>query len=299
MKRAPFIGAAAASFLTGCGGGRSALQALPGFAGLKPSQPTNLSTARLVPDAADSIPDTVLSHPIIGELRRFDGQVAPANWILCQGQIVEVSDNHPLFAILGSIVGGDGKKTFKLPTARAVIAVAGTFPSSALLVAAGRHMTLADSLGPNARPRPMPLATPPSAKLLADRQLLLNAVRVRPSTPTPISQDTSARMRQTEDSARSAALDKLSSANRALLLSVVDAAAAGRMTQFAAVRQMSQALTDQEASALVDVNDSLLRTFQPGWGGSERAQARLEAAYFAVSIAFTPAQKDELAAHSG
>src|ERR1700737_3432021 len=105
MKRAPFLGAAGAVLLSGCGG-HHVMRAIPGVA---PSAsnltPQNL---RFVPQVAEAIPDSVLAHPIIGEARRFDGKTAPAGWMLAQGQTVQIADNRPLFSILGRIAGGHG-----------------------------------------------------------------------------------------------------------------------------------------------------------------------------------------------
>ena len=273
------------------------LQSIPGISALSPSKTaSNPSSVRLVPDVADPIPAAVLANPIIGEFRRFDGSVAPANWLLCQGQTLKISDDRTLFAVLGSIVGGDGKTTFKLPTARGIIAVAGTFPNSPLVLQAGRHMTLAASLGEGARPVPARIPKPPSAELLAERRLSAQALRVGPTSPVPLSREISARITQSESDARSAAFTKLSGPNQSRLQGLVAATVAGTLAQYTAVRQMADALSDAEASALIDVNDTMLRTVQSSWGGSSRDQARLEAAYFVVAIAFTPEQKEALAA---
>lgn len=61
------------------------------------------------------------------------------NWMLCEGQTLEIKDNTPLFALLGTRYGGDGTKTFCLPDLRdngiwpankpvAQICVEGMFP---------------------------------------------------------------------------------------------------------------------------------------------------------------------------
>src|SRR4029077_7406953 len=88
--------------------------------------------AQLVPQVAEAIPDGVLTGPLMGEARRFDGTVAPERWMLAQGQTLNVADNRQLFSILGSIAGGDGKKTFNLPNPGfgLIVAVAGAFPTS-------------------------------------------------------------------------------------------------------------------------------------------------------------------------
>jgi len=51
----------------------------------------------------------------IGEIRFFAGTFAPAGWSLCNGQQVSIADNQTLYAIIGTIYGGDGQVTFNLP----------------------------------------------------------------------------------------------------------------------------------------------------------------------------------------
>jgi microcystin-dependent protein len=56
-----------------------------------------------------------MSSPFIGEIRMFAGNFAPANWALCQGQILPISQNDALFNLIGTTYGGDGQTTFSLP----------------------------------------------------------------------------------------------------------------------------------------------------------------------------------------
>ncbi|MNI16628.1 Phage Tail Collar Domain protein [compost metagenome] len=50
-----------------------------------------------------------------GEIRMFAGNFAPKNWALCNGQLLNISQNPALFSILGTQYGGDGKTNFALP----------------------------------------------------------------------------------------------------------------------------------------------------------------------------------------
>lgn len=53
--------------------------------------------------------------PYVGEIRIFAGNFAPAGWMLCQGQLLPISENEVLFQLIGTTYGGDGQSTFALP----------------------------------------------------------------------------------------------------------------------------------------------------------------------------------------
>ncbi len=55
---------------------------------------------------------------VLGEIRMFAGTYAPPNWALCAGQSLSISGNEDLFALLGTMYGGDGASCFKLPDMR-------------------------------------------------------------------------------------------------------------------------------------------------------------------------------------
>jgi microcystin-dependent protein len=56
-----------------------------------------------------------MAQPYIGEIRIFAGSFAPAGWMLCDGQLLPISENDALFVVLGTRYGGDGEETFALP----------------------------------------------------------------------------------------------------------------------------------------------------------------------------------------
>lgn len=56
--------------------------------------------------------------PYIGEIRMFGGNFAPVGWSFCSGQILSISENEALFALIGTTYGGDGVTTFALPDLR-------------------------------------------------------------------------------------------------------------------------------------------------------------------------------------
>jgi microcystin-dependent protein len=59
-----------------------------------------------------------MSDPFIGEIRMFGGIFAPMDWAFCNGQILQISQNDALFALIGNTYGGDGQTTFALPDLR-------------------------------------------------------------------------------------------------------------------------------------------------------------------------------------
>jgi microcystin-dependent protein len=56
-----------------------------------------------------------MSEPFVGEIRIFAGNFAPRGWAFCNGQLLSIAQNTPLFALLGTTYGGNGSTTFALP----------------------------------------------------------------------------------------------------------------------------------------------------------------------------------------
>jgi len=56
-----------------------------------------------------------MAQPYVGEIRMFGGNFAPSGWMLCQGQILPISEFETLFNLIGTTYGGDGQQTFQLP----------------------------------------------------------------------------------------------------------------------------------------------------------------------------------------
>ncbi len=56
-----------------------------------------------------------MSNPFVAEIRIFPFNFAPTGWAFCDGQLMPISQNTALFALLGTVYGGDGKSTFALP----------------------------------------------------------------------------------------------------------------------------------------------------------------------------------------
>jgi microcystin-dependent protein len=59
-----------------------------------------------------------MADPFLAEIRVFPFTFAPVGWAFCNGQLLPISQNTALFALLGTYYGGDGKSTFGLPDLR-------------------------------------------------------------------------------------------------------------------------------------------------------------------------------------
>lgn len=63
--------------------------------------------------------------PYVGEIRAVGFNFAPLGWALCNGQLLPITQNTALFAIIGTSYGGNGQTTFALPNLQ------GRFPAGA------------------------------------------------------------------------------------------------------------------------------------------------------------------------
>ena len=59
-----------------------------------------------------------MAEGYLGEIRMFVGDYAPQGWALCNGQLLQIQQYSPLFAVIGTRYGGDGRTTFALPDLR-------------------------------------------------------------------------------------------------------------------------------------------------------------------------------------
>lgn len=71
-----------------------------------------------------------MSTPFIGEIRMFGFDFSPKGWAYCNGQLLAISTNQALFALLGTTYGGNGVNTFALPNlqGRTPISYNGSIP---------------------------------------------------------------------------------------------------------------------------------------------------------------------------
>lgn len=70
-----------------------------------------------------------MEESFIGSIILFAGNFAPSGWAFCNGQILNISSNQALYAILGPTYGGNGSTTFALPNLNGRVAIGtGTGP---------------------------------------------------------------------------------------------------------------------------------------------------------------------------
>jgi microcystin-dependent protein len=56
-----------------------------------------------------------MSQPYVGQILMVGFNFAPAGWMLCQGQLLPISEYETLFNLIGTTYGGDGQENFALP----------------------------------------------------------------------------------------------------------------------------------------------------------------------------------------
>ena len=63
------------------------------------------------------IPPTYdLGSPYMSMIAYTTASTAPSGWLVCDGSTVPIQQNFPLFALLGTTFGGDGRTTLGLPS---------------------------------------------------------------------------------------------------------------------------------------------------------------------------------------
>lgn len=63
------------------------------------------------------------SSPFIGDIVAVGYNFCPRGWLSAEGQILDISTNTALFALIGTTYGGDGRTTFGLPDLRGRVAM--------------------------------------------------------------------------------------------------------------------------------------------------------------------------------
>ena len=60
-----------------------------------------------------------MADTFIGEIEIMANNYCPRGWYFCDGGLVDISEQTALFAIIGTIYGGDGRTKFALPDLQA------------------------------------------------------------------------------------------------------------------------------------------------------------------------------------
>src|SRR5262249_13824387 len=59
-----------------------------------------------------------MATPFLGAIKTVGFNFAPRGWAQTNGQLLAISQNQALFALLGTMYGGNGQTTFALPDIR-------------------------------------------------------------------------------------------------------------------------------------------------------------------------------------
>ena len=59
-----------------------------------------------------------MSEPFLAEIKIVGFNFAPRGWATCDGQLLPIAQNQSLFALVGTMYGGDGRTNFALPDLR-------------------------------------------------------------------------------------------------------------------------------------------------------------------------------------
>ena len=64
-----------------------------------------------------------MADPFLAEIRIMSFNFPPKGWAFCNGQFLPINQNQALFALLGTVYGGNGQTTFALPNLRGRVPV--------------------------------------------------------------------------------------------------------------------------------------------------------------------------------
>jgi microcystin-dependent protein len=56
-----------------------------------------------------------MTEPYVGEIQIFGFNYPPYQWAFCNGQTIPITQNTALFALIGTLYGGNGQTVFQLP----------------------------------------------------------------------------------------------------------------------------------------------------------------------------------------
>ncbi len=64
-----------------------------------------------------------MAEPFLCEIRIMSFNFPPKGWALCNGQFLPINQNQAMFALLGTMYGGNGQTNFALPNLRGRVPV--------------------------------------------------------------------------------------------------------------------------------------------------------------------------------
>ncbi len=71
------------------------------------------------------------TEPLMTTISGWGPTWAPRQWTLCSGQLLAISQYQAVFSLIGTVYGGDGRTTFKLPDLRGRVPIgAGQSPGT-------------------------------------------------------------------------------------------------------------------------------------------------------------------------
>jgi microcystin-dependent protein len=71
----------------------------------------------------DLIESSLDSSPYVGEIMLFAGNYIPYSYVACDGQLLPIIGNEALFALIGTLYGGNGASNFAVPDFRGRIPI--------------------------------------------------------------------------------------------------------------------------------------------------------------------------------
>jgi len=84
---------------------------------MKNKKMKRFATMMIILTVLASFPLTVSAagEPFLAEVKLFSFNFPPKGWALCNGQLLPINQNQALFALLGTMYGGNGQTNFALP----------------------------------------------------------------------------------------------------------------------------------------------------------------------------------------
>src|SRR5499433_1343006 len=70
-----------------------------------------------------------MSEPFLAEIKIMSFNFPPKGWAACNGQLLPINQNQALFALIGTIYGGNGTTNFALPDLRGRVPTCASDPT--------------------------------------------------------------------------------------------------------------------------------------------------------------------------